>query len=61
MAKTKAKQKIEPRISIGKYFQLYDPPIHRYTKAYLEIQYHGKLKIESEWKKELAKHEAVGE
>lgn len=44
------------KIPIWKYFQLKDPPIHKYTRAYLSETYRGILKIEEDWAKELEKY-----
>ena len=42
---------VQAKIPIWKYFQLKDPPIHEYTRAYLSGEFHGILKIEEDWKK----------
>ena len=43
-------------MSVEKYFQLFDPPIHIYTRAALEIKFRGIIKTESEWVESLKEH-----
>ncbi|MHA2426498.1 MAG: hypothetical protein ACXADB_00460 [Candidatus Hermodarchaeia archaeon] len=63
MAKEEDKKKViskpvkkKAEISIQKYFQLADPPIHAYTRAYLGEEFRGIIKTEDEWEKELKKY-----
>ena len=42
-------------ISIKKYFQLYGSDIHKYTRAYLEIQFRDILKEKEAWKEKINK------
>lgn len=44
-----------PGISIKKYFQLHGSDIHRYTRAYLEVQFRVIIKTTEEWKEEINK------
>lgn len=46
----------QAKIPIWKYFQLKDPPIHEYTRAYLSEEFRGILKIEEDWAEELEKY-----
>jgi hypothetical protein len=41
------------KISVAKYFQLKDPPIHIYTKAALIEKFRGIIKTEEEWSLEM--------
>ena len=37
-------------ISIRKYLQLHGSSIHKYTQAYIEVEYRGIMKAEEDWK-----------
>jgi len=52
-AKPKKKQ---PEISLEKYFQLEEPPIHIYTRAYVGAQFRGIIKTTSEWNEEMKQY-----
>jgi len=55
-AKASVSGKVTKEISIGKYFQLHDPPIHKYTRVALDVEYHGIIKLASEWAIELKEY-----
>ena len=55
-AKAKVSGKAKPAMSIEKYFQLYDPPIHQYTRVALNVDYHGIIKLADEWAIELREY-----
>lgn len=40
----------ERRIPITKYFQLYAPEVHKYTRAYQEEEFRDIMNTEDEWK-----------
>lgn len=48
------------KVAIQKYFQLKDPRIHEYSRAYLSEQFRGILKSEDEWAKELEEYTRGG-
>ena len=60
MAKKKVEAKV-PQIGVGKYFQLVNPPIHEYTRAYLSEQYRGIMKSKDGWETEMEKYKTKGE
>jgi hypothetical protein len=43
------------KITIAKYLQLHGSEIHKYTKAYLEVQFRGIIKTTEAWKEEINK------
>lgn len=53
--KSKDKSKDKSVISIRKYLQLHGSDIHKYSRAYLEVQFHGILKEKEAWKEEINK------
>jgi len=48
------------KVTIQKYFQLRDPPIHKYSRAYLSEQFRGIMKSRDEWDIELKKYFTKG-
>ncbi len=47
---------VKKEMSIEKYFQLYDPPIHLYTRAALKVEFRGIIKLAKEWAAELEEY-----
>lgn len=54
MAKTadnSTRTKKEPGYPVWKYFELFEPGMHPYTRAYVEERFRGKIKTRTEWAK----------
>jgi hypothetical protein len=51
MVSEKESQK-SPKITIGKFFQLYGKNVHRYSQAYLGERFRGIMKTREEWSEE---------
>lgn len=49
------KSKDKSVISIGKYLQLHGSDIHKYSRAYLKVQFRGIMKTTETWKEEINK------
>jgi hypothetical protein len=50
MAKRKIENNVkEPKYPMSKYFDLFHPDLHKYTRAYLEGEFRGILKTKDEW------------
>ncbi len=60
MAKSK-KVKADIKMSLDQYFKKVQPKIHKYTRAFIEPQFSGKLKTEVEWQEELKQYLMEGE
>lgn len=51
-----ATKKVVVKMGIREYFKTFDPNIHIYTRAALEIEFHDIMKSETEWKEALKEH-----
>ncbi len=49
-------KKKEPEITIEKYFQLEDPPVHIYTRSYVGVQFRGIIKTRDAWSEEMKQY-----